>query len=129
MSTTLIIGPSSAGKTVLLASLEQATLTHNESCKYVVAPKSDPMKALLKNARKTVRAGQPIIKAGDKVDEYSFSLNVKRGFVGRYFHDDRYVGADFTMLDGPGGVIFGEAAENRGQVDSVVMKQYRDLLV
>lgn len=118
MSKGIVIGPTFAGKTVLLATLQHATRTMRSGPSdpiYRVFPESPAMTELFHLCSETIQRGRMPVVATNAVTEYSFELSATRkrlwGFGEK---EERH---PFRMWDGPGGSVFREHAEAAQDID------------
>jgi hypothetical protein len=115
----LVIGPSKAGKTALLATLCRASedkgIAGNNPLIQVVA-ENEPMRKLIQTARQTIRIGQHPVSATDVVTKLQFKLITRRKLFG--FIPMPQQESTFQVWDGPGGMLFPTMDENVDQGDS-----------
>ncbi len=106
----VILGPSSAGKTGLVASLQAATHNPYKFDRYVedvsISPESDDAIALFNLTTQSVLEGQLPFLATEEVQEYTFTAKVPRYFLGIPWLKSFLPPARFHMWDPPGGHLF-----------------------
>ena len=150
-ASTLIVGPSKVGKTLLIASLQQACESqYFEDLGYRVhlQPLNEPMHKLLMRS-KTLLLGQAL-PATMRVTDYAFKLSVtvepKSSFTkmfGGFFR--KTYSKDFLFMDIPGGLVamlvdqgmgrssgmkmYGVKSRQADEIDTVAMMEYKTRLV
>lgn len=106
----VVLGPSAAGKTGLLASLQVATTNTYSFDRFsdnvTVQPESDDAIALLGQTPQTVWEGHLPFMANDEVQEYSFTVKAPKYFLGMPWFKSWPAPARFHMWDPPGGHLF-----------------------
>lgn len=127
----VIIGPTKAGKTVLVAALYHATLKFEgeqlpygqEVIEVQMLPKSEEMKNLIEQAADIFVTGQmPVIGTQD-LYRYRFEYKVRWRDDANLLIKEQVRATEFVMLDGPGGALFGGQATE--DIDDIKMKDFQ----
>jgi hypothetical protein len=124
MNEYLIIGPSDAGKTGLLATLFHAAMRPESQVR--VRPTSKAMENLFDQTQQTVRAGRLPILSTLNITEYTFVLELeyKRPWPLKNSRE----AVSFRMWDGPGGSIFRDS-NSEEDFDEAVHLDFRQRLI
>jgi len=128
----LIIGPSNAGKTALLATVDHAAMdpeTLHDGLEVRVYKKNAPMSRLSEMTLQTVREGRLPVVATNALEKFSFTFEVKSRRFPVSFVKPRSSIAEFTLWDGPGGSLFPTPEERGAGFDEIAHKQFREELV
>ena len=150
-ASTLIVGPSKVGKTLLIASLQQACESQyfdDLGYRVHIQPLNEAMHKLLMRS-KTLLLGQPL-PATMRVTDYSFKLSVTvepksavTKMFGNFFR--KTYSKDFLFMDIPGGLVpmlveqgmgrsagmkmYGVKSSKVEEVDTVAMLEYKERLI
>jgi hypothetical protein len=109
----VVVGPSNAGKTALVAALQRAALHRlggdHESPDVSVRPANEETIELFDLAARTIREGGALpVVATSEPTEYLVDVTVRRrGWRGWFAGPQE---ARFTLIDGPGGALFDEGS-------------------
>jgi hypothetical protein len=123
MSSGMVIGPTFAGKTVLLATLQHAARTMEATgagSRFRVWPQSPAMTELFHLCGETIQRGRMPVLATAEVTQYSFELTITQSrFFGLKEVESR---SAFRMWDGPGGSLFPEEHGGGQDTDFAAME-------
>lgn len=128
----LIIGPSRAGKTALVATMDHAVSdpeTHHEDLQVRLYAPNEHMSNLSEMTRGTVRAGRLPVSSTIKLETFSFTFEVRSRMLPLSFLPAKTSTAQFTLWDGPGGSLFPTPEEQGIGFDETGHKQFRQELV
>lgn len=123
----LILGPSNAGKTVLLATLSLASRHPDiiaDNVRITFVDMNEPMSRLVDQAQLLISEGRLPITATLDLQEFKFTLIIRTKRLGSWTERR----AKFTFWDGPGGSMFPQTKVD-GNTDSVVSARFRMSLV
>jgi GTPase SAR1 family protein len=130
--TYLIIGPSRAGKTGLLATLRLAALdpeASHDGLRVRLSHENEQMRKLSESALRTVREGTLPVSASSGLEQFAFRLEVQHRRLPFSFVTPNVSRADFTFWDGPGGSLFPTPEEQSVDFDETAHKTFRGELV
>jgi hypothetical protein len=128
----LIIGPSRAGKTALLATVDHAAMdpeTSYDGLHVRIFAPNPAMAKLSETTRKTVRDGRLPVSANVALERFSFTLEVRSRRLPVSFLPQKKSTAQFTLWDGPGGSLFPIAEERGRDFDETAHNSFREELV
>jgi GTPase SAR1 family protein len=132
LSASLIIGPSQAGKTALLATLAHAALNQEEEVdrpNVHIYNQNPPMAELSERVLKTIRDGRLPVASTNELQEFTFSFKVESRALPFRFVPARASTADFALWDGPGGSLFPLPEERGADFDHAAHARFRVELV
>jgi len=126
----LIIGPSNAGKTALLAAfLYAVSQFHQKDYTLQVQAQNDNTRHVLKHVVEFLRSGQLPFQGTTTLIDYDFLFSIEAQHsrsVFRWFQSHRPVVSRVHFVDSPGGSVFGEEGE---EIDYAAMGEYRRALI
>lgn len=128
----LIIGPSRAGKTGLLATLRLAASdpeTDHDGLSVHITEENYAMSKLSDEALSTVREGTLPVSSSVGVQELTFRLEVEQRRFPFGFFKPKEIQANFRFWDGPGGSLFPTPEEKGAGYDETANRQFHAQLV
>ena len=118
----VILGPSNAGKTALLASFLYSVSQHyHQEFSLYVQAQNDPTRHVLQHGVDFLRSGQLPFQGTMSVTEYDFLFGLEEensGLWKRLRKGNRTTTSSrIHFIDSPGGSVFGEEGEDVNDVD------------